>query len=178
MPNRVMYCQAISNLKINGEDRTVLNRKIPVNYGINLRFGYKGFDFSMNMYGRLNVKKYISGYEGWAFYLSQNARPMHMDAWSESNPDATYPRLTLTNTANDTQYNSYWLRKADFLKIQNVQIGYTIPKTLLEKVNIQYLRLYLSGQNLGTITGYDGFDPEGSWYPLSRTFAFGLNLQF
>ena len=47
----------------------------------------------MNMYGKLNVKKYISGYEGWAFYLSQNARPMHLDAWSENNPDATYPRL-------------------------------------------------------------------------------------
>lgn len=178
LPGNIKFKDQNGDKEINGEDRTVLNRKIPVNYGINLRFGYKGFDFSMNMYGRLNVKKYISGYEGWAFYLSQNARPMHMDAWSESNPDATYPRLTLTNTANDTQYNSYWLRKADFLKIQNVQIGYTIPKTLLEKVNIQYLRLYLSGQNLGTITGYDGFDPEGSWYPLSRTFAFGLNLQF
>ena len=103
---------------------------------------------------------------------------MHLDAWSENNPDATYPRLTLTNTANDTQYNSYWLRNADYLKIQNVQIGYTFSKTLLEKVNIKYLRLYLSGQNLATVTGYDGFDPEGGWYPLSRTFSFGINLQF
>lgn len=178
LPGNIKFKDQNDDNEINGEDRVVLNRKIPINYGINLRFGYKGFDFSMNMYGRLNVKKYISGYEGWAFYLSQNARPMHLDAWSESNPNGTYPRLTLTNTSNDTQYNSYWLRKADFLKLQNVQIGYTIPKTFLEKVNIQYLRLYLSGQNLGTITGYDGFDPEGSWYPLSRTFAFGLNLQF
>ena len=163
---------------INGEDRVVLSRKIPVNYGVNLQFGYKNFDFSMNMYGQLNTLKYISGYEGWAFYLSQNVRPMHLDSWTESNPNASYPRLTLTNTANDTQYNDYWLRNADFLKIQNVQVGYVIPKKVLDKVNIKYLRLYLSGQNLATISGYDGFDPEGGWYPLSRTFSFGLNLQF
>lgn len=178
LPGNIKFKDQDDNGVIDGNDRVILNDKLPINYGLNLHFGYKNFDFSMNMYGKLNVKKYISGYEGWAFYLSQNARPMHLDAWSENNPDATYPRLTLTNTANDTQYNSYWLRNADYLKIQNVQIGYTFSKALLEKVNIKYLRLYLSGQNLATITGYDGFDPEGGWYPLSRTFSFGINLQF
>lgn len=178
LPGNIKFKDQDGNNIINGEDRVILNDKIPVNYGINLRFGYKDFDFSMNMYGKLNTKRYISGYEGWAFYLSQNVRPMHLDSWTESNPDATYPRLTMTNTANDTKYNSFWLRKADYLKIQNLQIGYTVPKAALEKVNIQYLRLYVSGQNLATITGYDGFDPEGGWYPLSRTFSFGLNLQF
>lgn len=178
LPGNIKFKDQDGNKIIDGNDRVVLNKKIPINYGINLQFGYKDFDFSANMYGKLNTKRYISGYEGWAFYLSQNARPMHLDAWSETNKDATYPRLTMSNTSNDTQYNSFWLRKADFLKIQNIQIGYTIPKAILEKVNIQYLRLYLSGQNLGTISGYDGFDPEGGWYPLSRTFAFGLNLQF
>ncbi|WP_288733024.1 TonB-dependent receptor [uncultured Parabacteroides sp.] len=178
LPGNIKFKDQNGDKIIDGNDRVVLNRKIPVNYGINLQFGYKDFDFSASMYGKLNTKKYISGYEGWAFYLSQNARPMHLDAWSETNKDATYPRLTMSNTSNDTQYNSFWLRKADFLKIQNIQIGYTVPKVILEKVNIQYLRLYLSGQNLGTISGYDGFDPEGGWYPLSRTFAFGLNLQF
>ena len=178
LPGNIKFKDQNGDKVINGDDRVVLNRKIPINYGLNLHFGWKNFDFSMNMYGKLNYKRYISGYEGWAFYLSQNARPMHLDAWRPDNPDATYPRLTLTNTSNDTQYNSYWLRDANYLKIQNVQIGYTFPKELLEKANIQYLRLYLSGQNLATITGYDGFDPEGGWYPLSRTFAFGINLQF
>lgn len=178
LPGNIKFKDQNGDQIIDGKDRVILNRKVPVNYGINLQFGYKDFDFSMNMFGKLNTKKYISGYEGWAFYLSQNVRPMHLDAWSETNKDATYPRLTMTNTANDTQYNDYWLRKADYLKIQNIQIGYTLPRAALEKVNIKYLRLYLSGQNLATITGYDGFDPEGGWYPLSRTFAFGLNLQF
>lgn len=180
LPGNIKYKDQNGDNIINGEDRVVLNRKIPLNFGMILSFGYKDFDFSLNMYGKLNTKKYLQGYEGWAFYLTDNARPMHLDAWSESNPDASYPRLTLTNTSNDydSRYNSFWLRTADYLKIQNVQIGYTVPKSALERVNIKNLRVYLSGQNLATITGYDGFDPEGGWYPLARTFSFGFNLQF
>ena len=180
LPGNIKYKDQNGDNIIDGEDRVVLNRKIPLNFGMNLSFGYKDFDFSLNMYGKLNTKKYLQGYEGWAFYLTDNARPMHLDAWSESNPDASYPRLTLTNTSNDydSRYNSFWLRTADYLKIQNVQVGYTVPQNVLERVNIKYLRVYLSGQNLATITGYDGFDPEGGWYPLARTFSFGFNLQF
>ncbi len=180
LPGNIKYKDQNGDNIIDGEDRVVLNRKIPLNFGMNLSFGYKDFDFSLNMYGKLNTKKYLQGYEGWAFYLTDNARPMHLDAWSESNPDASYPRLTLTNTSNDydSRYNSFWLRTADYLKIQNVQVGYTVPQSVLERVNIKYLRVYLSGQNLATITGYDGFDPEGGWYPLARTFSFGFNLQF
>lgn len=180
LPGNIKFKDQNGDNVIDGEDRVVLNRKIPVNLGINLSFGWKNFDFSMNMYGKLNTKKYLQSYEGWAFYLSDNARPMHLDAWTPDNPDASYPRLTLSNTSNDydSRYNSFWLRKADYLKIQNVQVGYTVPKSALKKVHIQYLRLYLSGQNLATITGYDGFDPEGGWYPLARTFSFGFNLQF
>ncbi|MDD4589875.1 MAG: TonB-dependent receptor [Parabacteroides sp.] len=178
MPGNIKFKDQNGDNIIDGDDRVVLNRKVPINFGINLRFGYKKIDFSMNTYGRLNVMRYISGYEGWAFYLSQNARPMHLDSWSETNKDASYPRLTLTNTSNDTQYNSYWLRNSNYLKIQNVQVGYTVPGDILKKVNIQYLRFYLTGQNIATLTGYDGFDPEGGWYPLPRTFAFGFNFKF
>lgn len=177
-PGNIKYKDQNGDNIIDGEDRVVLNRKIPVNIGMNLSFGYKGVDFSLNAYGKLNVTKYLSGYEGWAFYLTDNARPMHLDSWSEDNRNASYPRLTMVNTSNDYQYSSFWLRTADYLKIQNVQIGYTIPSKILKPMNIQYLRLYLSGQNLATITGYDGFDPEGGWYPLARTFSFGFNLQF
>lgn len=180
LPGNIKYKDQNGDNVIDGDDRVVLNRKVPLNFGLNLSFGYKAFDFLVNMYGKLNTKKYLQGYEGWAFYLTDNARPMHLDAWSKSNPDASYPRLTLTNTSNDydSRYNSFWLRTADYLKIQNIQIGYTVPKSILEPVNIQYLRVYLSGQNLATVTGYDGFDPEGGWYPLARTFSFGFNLQF
>ena len=178
LPGNIKFKDQNGDGKINGEDRVILNHRVPVNFGTNIHFGYKNFDFSMNMYGKLNFKRYISGYEGWAFYLSDNARPMHKDAWSPTNLDASYPRLTLTNTSNDTQYNDFWLRSANYLKIQNVQIGYTFPQSILDKIHLKYLRMYLSGQNLATITNYDGFDPEGSWYPMSRTFTFGVNVKF
>lgn len=177
-PGNIKYKDQNEDGKIDGSDRIILSRKIPVHIGLNLRLGYKNFDFSINGYGRLNTLRYMSGYEGWAFYLSNNARPIHLDSWTESNPGASYPRLTFTNTANDTQYSDYWLRKSDMFKIQNVQLGYTFPTELLAKARIKYLRLFISGQNLATITGYDGFDPEGGYYPISRTFVFGLNFKF
>jgi TonB-linked SusC/RagA family outer membrane protein len=166
------------NGRIDGDDRVIINDKVPVRFGASLRAGYKGFDLSASFYGRFNNMRYISGYEGWAFYLTTNARPMHKDSWTPDNPGASYPRLTTNMTGNDTSYSSYWLRKANYLKIQNVQLGYTLPASWSKPVGIDNLRVYLSGQNLGILSDYIGFDPEGGYYPLMRTFAFGIQLQF
>ncbi|MDR2121321.1 MAG: TonB-dependent receptor [Tannerella sp.] len=167
-----------SNGKIDGDDRIIINDNVPVRFGANLSAGYKDFDLSASFYGKFNNKRYISGYEGWAFYLTTNARPMHKDSWTPDNPDATYPRITTNMTGNDTNYSSYWMRKANYLKIQNVQLGYTLPASWRKTVNVDYLRVYLSGQNLGILSDYIGFDPEGGYYPLMRTFSFGIQLQF
>ncbi|MNL37072.1 TonB dependent receptor [compost metagenome] len=147
-------------------------------FGANLNFGWKNFDLSANVTGSLNGMRYMSGYEGWAFYLSQNARPLALDNWTPDNPDASYPRLSIQYTANDTKYSSFWLRKADYIKIQNIQLGYQVPQSVLSRLKLNSLRLFVSGQNLATITNYDGFDPEGGYYPLSTTLSFGLNLKF
>lgn len=156
----------------------ILRDKPSIRFGMNISLGWRNLDMMANFYGTLQNVRYISGYEGWAFFLTQNARPMHLDNWTTTNTDASYPRLSLQNTSNDQQYSDYWLRKADYLKIQNVQVGYTFPKRLMDNWKLNGLRLYLSGQNLATITAYPGFDPEGSYYPLSRTFSFGVNLNF
>ncbi|ULT23379.1 hypothetical protein KUH03_29910 [Sphingobacterium sp. E70] len=156
----------------------ILRDKPVIRYGLNLGLGWKNLDISVNMYGALQNTRYISGYEGWAFFLTQNARPMHLDNWTPENPNASYPRLSLQYTSNDTQYSDYWLRKANYLKIQNAQIGYTFPANLLSSLKIASLRAFVSAQNLATITDYKGFDPEGSYYPISRTFSFGVNLKF
>ena len=138
----------------------------------------KNFDLSTNIYGSINNYRYISGYEGWAFFLSQNARPWALDSWTPDNPNASYPRLSIQYTSNDTRFSSFWLRKASYLKIQNAQIGYTIPQTMLDRAKIQSLRAYVSVQNLATISKYPGFDPEGGYYPISRTISVGVNLKF
>ncbi|WP_158266980.1 TonB-dependent receptor [Chitinophaga niastensis] len=177
-PGNIKYKDQNNDGKIDGNDRVVLNTKVPIRFALNLNAGWKNFDFSANIYGTVNTYRYISGYEGWAFYLSQNARPMHLDAWTPENPHASYPRLSIQYTSNDTKYSSYWLRKADYLKLQNMQLGYTLPKRALDRLKINYLRVYVSGQNLATFSGYAGFDPEGGYYPLSKTWAFGVNLKF
>ncbi len=177
-PGNIKFQDLDKSGAIDGNDRMVLNDKVPVRFGSYLGFGWKNLDVSANLYGSLNNYRYISSYEGWAFYLSQNARPWALDSWTPDNLDATYPRLSLQYTSNDTKYSSYWLRKAGYLKIQNVQVGYTFSRDLLSRVKINYLRAYVSLQNLATITNYPGFDPEGGYYPISRTYSFGLNFKF
>lgn len=174
----IKYKDQDSNNLIDGDDRVILNDKPVVRYGANLTFGWKQFDVAASIYGALHAYRYIQSYEGWAFYLSQNARPMHLDRWTPDNPNGSYPRLTIQYTSNDTRYSDYWLRRADYLKIQNVQLGYTFAPAALNRLNIQQVRLFLSGQNLATITNYPGFDPEGGYYPLSRTYSIGFNLKF
>ncbi|MDR0700408.1 MAG: SusC/RagA family TonB-linked outer membrane protein [Tannerella sp.] len=167
-----------SNGVIDGDDRVIVADNVPVRFGANLSAGYGDFDLSVSFYGKFNNMRYISGYEGWAFYLTTNARPMHLNSWTADNPDASYPRITTNMTGNDTSYSSYWMRKANYLKIQNLQIGYTLPAAWRKAIDVDYLRVYLSGQNLGILSDYVGFDPEGGYYPLMRTFSFGIQLQF
>ncbi|MEX6686760.1 TonB-dependent receptor [Danxiaibacter flavus] len=175
----IQYKNQNGDNQIDGSDRIILNKNVvPINYGSNLSFGWKNIDLSMNLYGVYNQYRYMQGYEGWAFYLSQNARPMHMDAWTPQNPNASYPRLSIQYTSNDTKYSSYWLRKASYLKLQNLQVGYTLPRQVLSKMHVNYVRFYVSAQNLATLTNYPGFDPEGNYYPISRTVSFGVNLKF
>ncbi|SHG30934.1 TonB-dependent receptor [Pedobacter caeni] len=163
---------------INGLDRVVLNTKVPMIFGLNLNFGWKEFDFSANLNGRFNNYLYLSGYSVWPFFLTDNVPIGGLDHWTPDNPNATNPRLSVLNTSNDTQFSSYWLRKANYLKIQNVQVGYTLPDKLLKKAKIKGLRLFLSGQNMATFSGIN-FDPEANlgYYPLSRTYSFGINAK-
>ncbi|MCG8306939.1 MAG: TonB-dependent receptor [Cytophagales bacterium] len=163
---------------IDGDDRVVLDDSFPVRYGFNLTASYKNFDFSANIYGVANNRRYIQGYEGWPFFISNNLRPMHLDNWREDNKDAAFPRITTNMVANDTQTSDFWLRRASYLKIQGIQLGYTLPNTILDRWGIDYLRVYLSGQNLAIFSNYDGFDPEGGNYPLPRTATLGLQLKF
>lgn len=164
---------------INGLDRTVLNRKVPIIYGFNVNFGWKNFDISANLNGRHNNVMYLSGYSVVPFNLTDNVPIIGMDAWSPENTDGTAPRLSSSNTANDTRYSSFWLRDANYIKIQNAQVGYTFSNQLLGKMKIKSARIFISGQNLATFSSLS-FDPEADlgYYPLSRTYSFGINARF
>lgn len=107
--------------------------------------------------------------------------------WTEENPyNAKYPRLyyqTLGGGKN-TRTNSYFLRSTSYFRLKNLTIGYTLPKQLTEKIRMEKVRLYFSGDNLLTFTKYEGLDPErkgdgvSTQYPQNRICSVGINVEF
>lgn len=173
-------------------DRTVLGSTTPkYYYGLNLNAAYKGFDFSALLQGLGGHKRLIGSYMAYAFYNGgQIQRWQANGRWTEENPNkwAKYPRLETLNMGHtNLQTSDYWVRNASFLRVKNVQIGYTLPQAISKKVGINNLRVYLSGQNLFSFNSfYKGWDPENeiatgdgpSYYPINSIYSFGLNLKF
>ena len=112
---------------------------------------------------------------------------MHFNRWTEETKDvATYPRLTIgTNDNNKNSNSSLYLYNASYLRLKNVEIGYTLPKHLIRFAGLQNVRFYVQGMNLLTFDGLDDVDvdPEtkngdGSWYPIQRIFNFGIDITY
>lgn len=173
-------------------DRKVLGSTTPkFYYGMTITANYKNFDFSMLMQGLGGHKRLIGSYMAYAFYNGGQIQRWQADnCWTEENPNkwAEYPRLETLNMNNtNLQVSDYWVRDASFLRLKNLQVGYTLPKSLVNKLGIQNLRVFVSGQNLLTFNSfYKGWDPENeigtgdapSYYPINRIYSFGLNVKF
>lgn len=169
---------------VNAEDRVVMGSTIPrYTYGFNFSGRYRNFDIGLFIQGVGKVDGYLDNFATMAFYLGGTAQEWHKDHWSESNRNASYPRLTF-NYPNNEQVSSYWVRSAAYLRVKNVQIGYSFPRTLIERISLQKLRIFASGQNLLTFDKfYDSYDPEaptgqGDFYPMVRVFVFGIETTF
>ena len=150
-----------------------------VQYGIPIRFQYKGFDFSALFQGQARSKKLLrytfnSGTNGFAYFLE--------NAWSESNTDGELPAYNRGNT--DAQLSTLWLRDNAFVRLKNIEIGYTLPKDLISRVGIQSVRFYVSGYNVLTfdkmkkdgLPDPESLDIEGWQFPHTKSVNFGLNL--
>lgn len=173
-------------------DRKVLGSTTPkFYYGLNLNASFKGFDFSALLQGLGGHKRLIGSYMAYAFYNGGQIQRWQADnCWTEENPNkwAAYPRIETLNMNNtNLQTSDYWLRNASFLRVKNVQIGYTLPKSVSKKAGMESVRIYLSGQNLFSFNSfYKGWDPENeigtgdapSYYPINAIYSFGLNLKF
>ncbi|MCD8042178.1 MAG: TonB-dependent receptor [Tannerellaceae bacterium] len=173
-------------------DRTVLGSTTPkFYYGLNLSASYKGFDFSALLQGVGGHKRLIGSYMAYAFYNGGQIQQWQVDnRWTEKNPDkwAAYPRLeTLNMNDPNLQVSDYWVRNASFLRVKNIQIGYTLPQSVSRKIRLSHVRVYVSGQNLFTFNSfYKGWDPENeistgdapSYYPINSIYSFGFNLKF
>lgn len=203
-PGDVKYYDADGNGTINDDDRVVCGSPYPKVYGsLTNTFRYKGFDLIIDLQYSLGNKIYAgwkSGDDGLG-NLGGNQNGYSIlklewdNRWTEANPSNSVPRAVASGTAftnNTLEYTSRYLENADFLRIRNITLGYTFPATLTQKIGISRLRLYATGANLFTFTGYDGFDPEVAVFPTRatyrgydmgsvprlRSFVFGLNVSF
>ena len=176
------------------DDRTFIGDPNPdLIYGFNLGFNYKNFDVSMAFQGTIGNDIWNTSKGTLATAGNQNAlAEAYTDAWrQEGDIDAKYPRITNADSNNNYRASSFYVEDGSYLRLQNLQIGYTLPAYICQKTKLfSSCRLYLSGQNVFTLTGYSGLDPEigvdnpldmgvdNTRYPAARSFTFGVNLQF
>ncbi|RYE29853.1 MAG: SusC/RagA family TonB-linked outer membrane protein, partial [Sphingobacteriaceae bacterium] len=168
--------------KIDQADRTFLGSPIPKwTYGLNINANYKSFDIKMFGQGAWG-NKVFQAYRR-LDVTTANYTAEALNAWTPANSNSDYPRLSDSDpNGNFKNPSNFYLQSGAYFRIKTMQIGYTVPKALLQKADISRLRFYISSNNLATITKYNGFDPEVAGgidrgvYPQSRSFLFGLDL--
>lgn len=171
---------------INAEDRVIIGDPFPrYMYGMNLTAGFKGFDLSIMFQGVGKRDVLATGDAIWAFQNGGKIQEWHSDYWTPENPDATYPRLVATTSHNNFQNTDYWVYDASYLRLRNLTVGYSFPSELMQRISVNRLRLYFSGQNLLNFHNMPtGWDPEipngtvGALYPITKVYSFGLDLTF
>lgn len=154
-------------------------------YGFVLGGSYKGFDLNVLFQGAGKVGRNIGG--NLAFPISSDMGAVfdfQQDRWSESNPNAAFPRMTAGLNPNSNVSTDFWIKDASYLRLKNVEFGYTLPRELTQRIRIDKLRLFFSGYNLATLVDHMGgiIDPEmgggGNSFPIPQVFNFGLNVEF
>ncbi|SMO54972.1 TonB-linked outer membrane protein, SusC/RagA family [Fodinibius sediminis] len=201
---RFRYQDTDGDGEITPEDRTFLGNPNPdFTYGVNFGLNFKAFDFSMFWYGSQGndlwnqVKWWTDFYPNFA---GAKSKTMLYDSWTPDNPNASAPILEAASTfsTNEVQ-NSYYVEDGSYLRLKNVQLGYTIPKDILAPSGISSLRVYVQAANLITVTNYSGPDPEVGYnagggadaggaptafgidegaYPTARQFRVGISLSY
>ena len=182
---RIRYRDIDGDGVITDDDRTWIGEPYPdFSYGLNIVLDYKGFDFTMFWQG-IGKTDVINGRKGQTDFWSiddigSNKGTRLLNAWSPDNPNSTIPALTTIDRNAENRFSTYFVENGAYLKLRNLQVGYTLPNSLLDQINVSSLRLYTSGQNLFTISSseFTGVDPEnpGFGYPLPLTITMGLNL--
>ena len=188
---RIRYRDLNGDGIVTEEDQTWIYNPTPdFTWGLNVYLQYRDFDFTMFWQGIQGVDVDCRGYKSqtdfWANsninvpYLNKGVRVL--DAWSPTNTDSDIPALTTSDTNNEGRVSSYYIENGSFVKLRTIQLGYNVPKSFIEKLHMERIRLYLSAQNLLTIKSskFSGVDPEnpGFGYPIPLNVTFGLNVSF
>src|SRR5690606_37568084 len=169
---------------VDGADRVVIGNPFPLwLYGMNVSMSYKGMDLSILAQGTGEVDRLMTGNGQLPFNDERsNALSYWIDRWTPENPSTTLPRL---GGANNSQVSSFYVEDASYLRIKNIELGYSLPVSLMRKAGIGKMRLFVSGHNLVTFTKMKNFDPERSATnvgarnaPLYKVVTGGLNFTF
>ena len=185
--------------KIDDNDRTYIGNPNPkFTYGLNIGFNYKSFDFSSFFFGSYGADiydftRYYTDFPD--FFKGGIRREVAVNAWTPSNTNTTIPKLRLTGGfSTDQTVNSYFISSGSYFRNKQMQLGYTLPGSLLSRFGIERLRVYVQSTDMFTITKYKGLDPELSSpdtgartllfgidqgnYPHTPAYLFGVNLNF
>lgn len=169
------------------DDRKVIGKDNPSwIYGVNLNFGFKGFDLTALIQGVGDAQTYSEDELFEPFHNNAGLPTFWLDRWTPENPSNTMPRLAFNGGINNSTVNSFWLQDRSYIRLRNLQLGYTFPTNMFDNNFIESLRIFVNGQNLITSTDYQGFDPEraekdgdgGSGYPQLKIITAGINLRF
>lgn len=188
-PGDLKYVDQNGDGRINNDDNVYMGSALPgLTYGFGAGLKYEGFDFALFFQGISDVKVF-NGFKLMGLTGRMQGNNMLSDVLKSWDYDkkSGIPRLALHSDPNGnyTRASDFYLEDGSYLRIKNVTLGYTLPKSVFEKIGMQgsSLRVYFNVENLFTFTKYTGFDPEvgnngldGGRYPVPRTFSLGLNL--
>lgn len=172
---------------INDFDRTVIGDPTPrYEFSLNLGAEWNNFDFSLFLQGVGKKDLLYTGYGARPFLVGRTIFKNQLDSWTPENRNAEFPLLLIDGTGGNANniVSDFWIKSGAYMRLKNVAIGYSLPKSLLSRIKLDNLRFYVSGQNLFTISdAYKGYDPEnyvndGNYYPIMQTFTFGVDIRF
>ncbi len=181
------YADLDGNGLINEKDQTWIFNPVPnFSWGLNVELAYKDFDFTMFWQGVAGQDVYNNQKFQTDFYsitdAGSNKGNRMIDAWTTANMGSDIPALTTNNTGNEGRASSYFVENGSYAKLRQLQLGYTLPKSLVSKINIENVRVYLAAHNLLTLksSSLTCSDPENpNWaYPNSTSISFGLQTSF
>jgi len=191
-PGRIRYKDLNGDKKINSTDRTWIGVQSPdLEYGMNLGLDWKNFDFMLFFNGVLGKDLNVSGWKGWTDIYSlgtvgeNNGRRL-LDAWTPTNTNTTIPAMNVNNYNDEGRFSTYFVESGSYLKIRNIELGYTIPANILSLIKVSHARVSLRADNVVTLmktwgeNAYTGLDPEtpGASYPLPFSMTMSINITF
>lgn len=167
----LIYVDSNDDGTIDDDDRTYAGNGAPeYEIGFNFTVDYKGFDFSMNWYSSIG-NEVINGSKVYT-YQNKSSKDL-VYQWSPQNPTSAIPSYSSSTHDNYRSYSDLWVEDGTFLRLKNIILGYTLPKSMTQKAGINKFRIYVAADNLLTFTEYTGYDPEVGNSSLARR---GLDL--